>query len=159
MVKSGPMDVAGGNSTGSALVVPMIYSKREYFYLKEEGYKEAKRLAIEHSVRSKPMPNQVHISGGTFTNSPIGLAHHLEQAVNVSVSSIAEASSALRSEVLKQVNDQQQRDNIIARLDELEAANDKPTMLQRYNALVASIGDHITVLGFLLPPLLEKLLS
>jgi len=52
-----------------------------------------------------------------------------------------------------------ERDDILARLNELEAAHDKPTILDRYNKLVAPVIDHITVLGFLLPPLLQHLLN
>src|ERR1700752_57316 len=98
-----------------------------------------------------------HISGSTFNNSPIGVGDGFAQTIMSQTSSVSEAVSAFRSEVKKVIDDEAKQREILSRLDELEAAADRPTMIERYNNLVATIGNHITVFGLLLPPLLDKL--
>jgi hypothetical protein len=47
LIKSGPMDVASGSSRRGVLIVPLIYSKREYLCLTSNGYKRAAKLSAE----------------------------------------------------------------------------------------------------------------
>jgi ribosomal protein S15P/S13E len=46
LIKTGPPEIADSASFGGVLILPGIYSKREYAYLKEDGYREAKKLAL-----------------------------------------------------------------------------------------------------------------
>ena len=76
---------------------------------------------------------------------------HLEQAT------AAQLLELLRSETKKQVADETKQEAILSKIDHLEIA-DKPSKMERYAQLVGVLGDHITVLGFILPHLLQRLL-
>ncbi len=80
LVKTGPM-TAYENPPGSDVVILALYSKNEYSYLTEEGYKAAARLGVTRPPRL-PVPN-VHISGGTFHQSPIGVGTQVSQTINI----------------------------------------------------------------------------
>src|ERR1700733_3301041 len=53
LIKSGPLEVAGGTSNQGVVFVPLIYSKREYLSLKSDGYKEAAKLRGDVDQRPK----------------------------------------------------------------------------------------------------------
>jgi hypothetical protein len=153
LVKTGPQEIPKPDPFSDVLwLIP--FSKNEYSYLSEGGYKEATR---QPSKPEKP-PVHIHISESTFHSSPIGVGDGFAQTVVSPSSTVSEAISAFRGEVLKLISDESTRRAILSRLDELEAAADKPTLLQRYTNLVATIGNHVTVFGPLLTPLLEKLM-
>ncbi len=84
-VDTGPM-VPYENTPGSQVVVIAIFSKREFVYLTEKGYKAAQKSTVK--PRS-PAPS-VHISGGTFHQSPIGIGSTVNQAVNFNISNDSE---------------------------------------------------------------------
>jgi hypothetical protein len=134
-----------------------IYGELRFIDLVQITGKGRKHLAalVKPDSELTPPIAHMHISGSTFHNSPIGVGQQFTQVVNSSSVSWVEAFSGIRSEISKLIDDATKRAEIIARLDELEAANDKPSRFEKYTKLVATIGDHITVLGFLLPPLLE----
>lgn len=61
LVKTGPPEISDSASFGGVLILPGIYSKREYAYLKEDGYREAKRLASSNEEAehvSKPVSHR-----------------------------------------------------------------------------------------------------
>jgi len=45
LIKTGPPEISDSASFGGVPILPGIFSKREYAYLKEDGYREANRLA------------------------------------------------------------------------------------------------------------------
>lgn len=153
LVNTGPLEFPQ-NDPSSSIVWLIPFSKNEYSYLSKEGYEEASRLSRSPTTPTREA--RVHISG-TFNNSPIGVGDGFRQTIVSQTTSIAEDFSALHEMVKRIVDDDQQRE-ILSRIQELEAATDRPTMLQRYNNLVAAIGNHITVLSPLLIPLMEKLM-
>ena len=59
-------------------LVPVLYSKREYVFLTESGYRELRKRPAR---RGSPHPT-VNISGGHFYQSPIGVGGTVNQAVN-----------------------------------------------------------------------------
>lgn len=77
LVDTGPT-VAHENPPDSSVIVIGFYSKREFVYLTEKGYRAAKKPAPK---RNPPVPT-VHISGGNFHNSPIGVGETVTQTVN-----------------------------------------------------------------------------
>ena len=79
LVDTGPT-VAHENPPDSSIVVIGFYSKREYVYLTEKGYRTARKPAPK---RVSPTPS-VHISGGNFNNSPIGVGSTVIQTINFS---------------------------------------------------------------------------
>lgn len=84
-VETGPM-VPYENTPGSQLVIVAIFSKREYVYVTEKGYRAAQKPAAK--PRS-PAPS-VHISGGTFHQSPIGIGSNVNQAVTFNIDNDSE---------------------------------------------------------------------
>jgi hypothetical protein len=155
LVKTGPMEMYD-NPPGSSVVVIGFYSKNEYSYLTEQGYKAATRLGIARPP-GMSVP-RVHISGGTFHQSPIGIGDQVAQTVNISASS-DELFNRLREEIQERISDDKKRSDIIVQLDALEDAKDKPSRLERYTQLVGVIGDHVTVFGPLLTLLLQRLMG
>jgi hypothetical protein len=85
LVATGPM-APYENPPGSQVVVIAIFSKREFVYLTEKGYKAAQKSTAK--PRS-PVPS-VHISGGNFHHSPIGVGSTVNQAVNFNISNDSE---------------------------------------------------------------------
>jgi hypothetical protein len=84
-VETGPM-VPYENTPGSQLVIVAIFSKREYVYLTEKGYRAAQKPAAKPRL---PAPS-VHISGGTFHQSPIGIVGTVNQAVTFNIDNDSE---------------------------------------------------------------------
>ena len=153
LVGTGPLEMPKSDPFSEVLwLIPV--SRNQYSYLTESGYKEAARQPMKPEKASA----HIHISDSTFHNSPIGVGDGFAQTITSPSTSVGEALSAFRNEVMKLIDDEAKQRDILLRLDELEAATDKPTMLQRYNNLVATIGNHITVFSLLLPPLLDKLM-
>ena len=155
LVKTGPTALYDNPPNSSVLVVA-FYSKNEYSYLTEEGYKAATTLAVTRPPRI-PVPS-VHISGGTFHQSPIGVGTKISQTVNISASS-DELFSRLREEIQEHVSDDKKRSEIMVHLDALENAQGQPSMFERYTQLVGVVGDHVTVFGPLLTLVLQKLMG
>ena len=155
LVSTGPK-VPYENTPGSMVVILSLYSKNEYAFLTEDGYKAAAK------ARPKAPPHvpstSVHISGGTFNQSPIGIGSQVQQTVNLNAAT-EELFSRLRDEIQAHVADAEKQTAALAHLESLEAAPDKPTAIARYNQLVGSIADHMTVLGPFLNPLLQQILS
>jgi hypothetical protein len=71
LVKTGPMTMYD-NPPNSHVVVFAMFSKREYIYLTEAGYKVA-RDKPKDTERSPSSRQNVHISGGQFYQSPVGV--------------------------------------------------------------------------------------
>jgi len=72
------------NEPGGALVfINSTFSKREYVYLTEAGYRAAAQMTNQ-KPRSTPRPNGV-ISGGTFHQSQIGIGERVTQTQRVDV--------------------------------------------------------------------------
>ena len=153
LVKTGPMKPFE-NPPHSLVAVFALFSENKYSYLTEEGYKLAVKLSAPKSPRAPAQ--RVHISGGTFHQSPIGIGGHVSQTLNVSESRIY---NLLREEAEARVTDENQRAEIVTHIDALESAPDQLSKIERYNKLVASIADHVTIFGPLLSTLLPMLIK
>jgi hypothetical protein len=89
-VKTGPV-VPFENSPESMVVVVALVSKREFVYLTEKGY----RFANRETKAAVPRPS-VHISGGNFHQSPIGVGGSVNQSLNsIDISSDAAVEKQL----------------------------------------------------------------
>lgn len=87
LVDSGPR-VPFDNEPGSGILFLGFYSKREYAYLTEAGYRQAQKNA---APREKSVPQQhVQISGSTFYQSPVGVGSEVSQALTVNIENEAE---------------------------------------------------------------------
>jgi hypothetical protein len=78
-VRTGPW-VPFPNEPGSGVVILSWFSKREYMSLTEAGYRVAAQMDNEKPRTSQP---RVHISGGTFHQSPIGIGEQVTQVQKI----------------------------------------------------------------------------
>ena len=91
LVGTGPMKPYD-NPPNSGVMIIALFSKCEYIYLKEEGY----RMASEQPKAATPPPRQsVNISGSHFYQSPIGVGGQVSQQVNFDVSNEADSARYL----------------------------------------------------------------
>jgi len=87
LVETGPR-VPFDNEPGSAILFLGFYSKREYAYLTEAGYRRAQE---DVAARDKPAPGQhVQISGSTFYQSPVGVGSTVSQTLTINIENEAE---------------------------------------------------------------------
>jgi len=77
LVDTGPT-VPRENPPDSSFFALCSYSKREFVYLTEKGYKTAKKPAPKCPSQAPT----VHISGGNFHNSPIGVGKTVNQTIS-----------------------------------------------------------------------------
>lgn len=155
LVKTGPIEMY--DNPDPSIVMIAFYSKNEFSYLTEAGYQAANKVGAIKPPRP-PAATTVHISGSTFHNSPVGVGHHIAQEINLTTANTDQLIERLRMEVQQHIPDDAKRGNVITKLDALQAAHDQPTRLDRYTQLMGVIGDHITVLTFVLTPLLQSLM-
>lgn len=92
LAKTAPMDLYE-NPPGSLSVVIAFYSKREYLYLTEKGYKAAKKT--QSAKQSKTAIPHVQISGSHFYQSQIGIGDQVAQSMSASASNETEAIDRL----------------------------------------------------------------
>jgi hypothetical protein len=85
LAETGPM-VPYENTPGSQVVIVGIFNKRQFVYLTEKGYRAAQKPA----AKPRSPAQSVHISGGNFHQSPIGIGSTVNQAVNFNISNDSE---------------------------------------------------------------------
>jgi hypothetical protein len=156
LVKTGPMKMLDNDPNSSVLFIG-FRSEEKFTFLTETGYQQANRLRTSKPRAVSAAAQHVHISGGTFNNSPIGIGNDVAQTLNLNAAGTDQLIAKLREEVLSRIDDASRQQDILAKLDELQAAHDKPTKIERYIQVMGAIGDHITVLGFILTPLMRSL--
>lgn len=80
LIKTGPMTMYE-NKPDSAVFIISIYSKREYACLTEEGYRAARKTPNK-PVHTQRVVNNVHISGGQFSNLQLAAGDKVQQSMN-----------------------------------------------------------------------------
>lgn len=83
LVSTGPMAVYD-NPPNSSVIMIGIYSKREYAYLTETGYKESRKSPNKPTSRVQRIVNNIHISGGEITNLQLAAGGEVNQKMTVS---------------------------------------------------------------------------
>ncbi|AGP47375.1 hypothetical protein SOD10_23610 [Serratia plymuthica] len=81
LIKTGPMAMYD-NDRNSSVIIIASYSKREYVYLTEAGYKES-RKAPNRPHRVQRIVNNLTITGGQFSNMQLGQGESLNQSMSV----------------------------------------------------------------------------
>lgn len=89
-------------------------------------------------------------------SSIVAIPHHVSQEINLNTANTDQLIERLREKVQQHIPEETKRSNVLTKLNELQSAPDKPTRLERYTQL---IGDHITMLTFVLTPLLRRLMN
>ncbi|HHS9899953.1 TPA: hypothetical protein ACTW52_003314 [Klebsiella quasipneumoniae subsp. similipneumoniae] len=103
------------NDHSSSVIIIASYSKREYVYLTEAGYKES-RKAPNRPQRVQRIVNNLTISGGHFSNMQLGQGEVVSQTQNFSSGTDSETIAKLVSILEEQgrVVDSGQRADIAA---------------------------------------------
>ncbi|EMT3706936.1 TPA: hypothetical protein ACPT0V_003374 [Escherichia coli] len=83
LIGTGPREMIDPNKFGHGLVFIGSVSKREYAYLTEQGYKEA-RKSPNRPHRVQRVVNNIHISGGQFENLQLSAGENVQQTMSVS---------------------------------------------------------------------------
>ncbi|MDP0521113.1 hypothetical protein QOT19_17460 [Serratia marcescens] len=94
LVETGPYE--SKSSVSNNFVFIGGFSKREYAYLTEDGYKAA-RKAPNRPQKVQKVINNLHISGGNFSNLQLAAGEHVQQSMNVSNGSDSDVVSQLIS--------------------------------------------------------------
>ncbi|MCY1700920.1 hypothetical protein OVA10_23115 [Lelliottia sp. SL45] len=121
LIKTGPR-VMMENDPNSSLIFLGTYSKREYVYLTEAGYKES-RKAPNRPQHVQRIVNNLTINGGHFSNTQLGQGDVVSQSQNITSGTESEIVAKLISilEEQGQVVSHTQRSEITAAV---VAAND-----------------------------------
>ncbi|MDC7870662.1 hypothetical protein TH60_14255 [Pantoea ananatis] len=95
LIKTGPMAMYDNDRSSSVIFIGS-YSKREFVYLTENGYKEA-RKAPNRPPRVQKIVNNLTISGGNFSHLQLAQGESNKQEFNVTESS----DSAIINKLIK----------------------------------------------------------
>lgn len=114
LIKTGPR-VMYENDNNSHVILLGTYSKREYVYLTETGYKESRKVP-NRPERVQRIVNNLTITGGQFSNMQLGQGENLSQSMSISTNSDSEVVEKLISilEQQGQLVNNDQRDEICA---------------------------------------------
>lgn len=121
MIKTGPMAMYD-NDHSSGFIFIGSYSKREFVYLTEAGYKESRKVP-NRPQRVQRIVNNLTITGGHFSNTQLGQGEVVSQDQNITTGSDSEIVAKLIAilEEQGQVVNSEQRSDITAAV---AAAND-----------------------------------
>jgi hypothetical protein len=153
-IGTGPM-VPFDNPPNSHFLVVGLRSKYEFAYLTEKGYKAAQKVPSKRGTL--PVTHQVHISGGHFHQSPIGVGDRITQSVSVALNS-APVFVDLRQAVEKSGIGTEDQRTLLAGVDAMEKAHNMPGFIDRYKDFIALAANHMTIVAPFLPAL-SSLLS
>lgn len=95
MIKTGPM-VMFDNDRNSSVIIIGSYSKREFVYLTEAGYKES-RKAPNRPQKVQRIVNNLTITGGQFNHTLLGQGETISQSLNITSASDSEIVAKLIS--------------------------------------------------------------
>lgn len=137
LAATGPMEMYD-NPPGSSVVVFAMFSKREFVFLKEAGY----RMAEEKPKEPRgPAPRQsVNISGGHFYQSPIGIGEQVLQELHFDVTNQNDTANYLVELLAKegQPADTETRGlivDMVAKANAGDMAGAKPIYQRVFNVL------------------------
>jgi len=94
LIKTGPLYVPDANAFGDNIVFVGILSKREYVYLTEKGYKEARKKP-NRPLKVQKVVNNLTITGGNFNQLQLAQGETVRQTLNIATSSDSEIAGKL----------------------------------------------------------------
>lgn len=114
MIKTGPMAMYD-NDRNSSVIIIASYSKREFVYLTEAGYKESRKVP-NRPQRVQRIVNNLTITGGQFSNMQLGQGESVTQTMDIASGTDSEIVAKLISilEAQGQVVNADQRSDIVA---------------------------------------------
>lgn len=95
MIKTGPMAMYDNDSNSSVIIIAS-YSKREYVYLTEAGYKESRKVP-NRPQKVQRIVNNLTITGGQFNHTQLGQGEVVTQSLNIASASDSEIVAKLIS--------------------------------------------------------------
>lgn len=95
MIKTGPMAMYD-NDRNSSVIIIASYSKREYVYLTEAGYKESRKVP-NRPQKVQRIVNNLTITGGSFSNTQLGQGETVTQSQNITAGTDSEIVAKLIS--------------------------------------------------------------
>lgn len=149
LIRTGPK-LPFDNPPGSSVLVVALCSKYEYAYLSEEGYKAASRIKKRRSPT--PRAQHVHISGGYFHQSPIGIGDHVCQSFTSGLGG-APVFLNLRRAIEEGDLENAQRAQLLAGVGAMEEAPDKTSFVARYAEFIALAANCMTIIAPFVPAL------
>jgi hypothetical protein len=147
LIDTGPL-VPFDNPPGAALVVIGLLSKYEYAYLTEKGYKAAQEARSTKSPKSARL--SVHISGGHFHQSPIGIGDEVTQSVAFSGT---HTFMDLRKVVNESGIEDSVRAKLLASIEAMERAHNTSGFVDQYRDFIALAANYMTIISPFLPAL------
>ncbi len=122
LIRTGPMAMYD-NDRNSSVIIIASYSKREYVFLTEAGYKESRKVP-NRPQKIQRVVNNLTINGGQFGNMQVGQGEGINQSIDANITSSDSKLIERLITILEQqgqiVNDAQRADII----DVVAAAND-----------------------------------
>jgi hypothetical protein len=149
LVDTGPV-VPYDNPPNSRCVVIAIFSKREYAYLTEKGYKAAQRAQSATSA-TRRRPN-VTISGGQFNHSQIGIGDQVIQSFSEALSHTT-VFMDLSEAVEKSGLDSNDQARLLAAIEAMQKTHNTPTFIDRYKDFMALAANHMAIISPFVPAL------
>lgn len=146
-IKTGPM-VPYENDPNSSVFVLMLFSRYENAYLTVKGYTAAQQGQVKQSTSSA---HRVHISGGHFHQSQIGIGHEVVQTQATSLQN-SPVFDNLRL-AIGEVVDTEHRAKILCGVDAMQNAKSAPELSKRYADFIALAANHMTIIAPFLPAL------
>jgi hypothetical protein len=125
LVNTGPMFAS--SSPG----ILAVFSTREYVYLTEKGYKAAQKTRSKKASSATPT---VHISGGHFHQSPIGIGEHVTQSLTVTLRE-SPVFIGLRK-AIGDVSNENDRTRLLAGIEAMQTAHTQQDYAARFSAFV-----------------------
>ncbi|MFP2516149.1 hypothetical protein [Buttiauxella agrestis] len=96
LIKTGPMAMYD-NDRNSSVIIIASFSKREFVYLTEDGYKAAKKAPNRPPQRVQRIVNNLTITGGQFSNLQLGQGESVSQSMSVTTEGDSETVNKLIS--------------------------------------------------------------
>lgn len=148
LIQTGPV-VPFDNPPNSSIFIVGVRSKYEYASLTEKGYKAAQRAGGKKGGSSVP---RVHISGGTFHQSPIGVGTHVTQIIAGSIGD-PPVFLDLRKAIEVSTVEPSARTELLAGLEAMQTGQSTPSFVDRYKDFIALAANHMTIVAPFLPAL------
>ena len=150
-INTGPM-VPFENKPDSQFVVMGVFSKREFVYVTEKGYKATQKSPATRS--STKLAENIHFHGDNARFN----VNSSDNSTNIA-SVTNEQLFVQMQEAARSITDENERNEIVSRLPELEKARGTGGFLQAYQNFMASATNHVTVSVPFLPILAQMLTS
>lgn len=123
MIRTGPTAFFDNDENSSVMFIG-TYSKREYVYMTENGYKAA-RKAPNRPQTIQRIVNNLTITGGQFSNMQLGQGENVNQSMSVTTEGDSETVNKLISILESQgvQATEQNRADIVAAVEEANKGN------------------------------------